>query len=36
MRPSVSIKVFRVQTKRNVNVGEDKVLLIYLVFIRYF
>ena len=36
MRPSVAIKVFRVQTKRNVNVGEDKVLLIYLVFIRYF
>ena len=36
MHPSVPIKFFTVQTKRNVNVGEDKVLLIYLVFIRYF
>lgn len=36
MHPSLPIKVFRVQTKRNVNVGEDKVLLMYLVFIRYF
>lgn len=36
MHPSVPIKFFSVETKRNVNVGEDKVLLTYLVFIRYF
>ena len=30
MHPSVPIKFFTVQTKRNVNVGEDKVIIINL------